>query len=377
MLNHEIKKKGRKYVVFASNNTIQEMQMIPLFKPYMPETPNIDEILHSGALAYGDYTKEFELRLKDYFGTPYLVVTDSFENAIFITLKTLEIGFGDEVIASPMACLVSTQPYQSMGIKVLWADIDPGRGTLDPESVETKITSKTKAIIHNHFCGYPGYIDEINQIGKKYEIPIIDDGIESLGAEYKGMKIGNCHTDVTIFSLSAVRFCNCIEGGIIIFQEKKDYEKALLIRDCGIDRTRFRDELGEIDPMCDIKLDGFSATMSNINGYIGLKQIEKLDEVLAKHRKQASKWKEYIQNHTLYRTINCEEGKPNYWVYGVLVSNKGDAICEFRNKGFYASGVHIRNDRYSVFGTTSCELPGVDEFSNSFVALPCGWWMEE
>ena len=84
-------------------------------------------------------------------------------------------------------------------INIKWADIDPTTGTLDPGSVEKKISSKTKAIIHNHFCGYPGYIDEINELGRRYGIPVIDDGIEAFGSEYKRQKIGNCGTDITIF----------------------------------------------------------------------------------------------------------------------------------------------------------------------------------
>ena len=95
-----------------------------------------------------------------------------------MSATTLGLKYGDEVLASPMGCLVSTQPYASMGFKIKWCDIDTVTGTLDPDSVRAKITPNTKAIIHNHFCGYPGYIDEINSIGREYGIPIIDDGIE-------------------------------------------------------------------------------------------------------------------------------------------------------------------------------------------------------
>lgn len=350
--------------------------MITLFKPFMPDTPDMSNILQSGSLAYGSYTKQFEERLRCLFNTDYLLVTNSFGTAVSVVLGVLDIGFDDEVIASPMACLASTQPYMSSGVKIRWADVDPKRGTLSPESVEKQITRNTRAIIHNHFCGYPGHIDEINAIGKRYGIPVIDDGIECLGSEYKGKLIGNCGTDITVFSLTAVRFCNCIDGGIIIFKKKEDFEKAVLIRDCGIDRTRFRDEIGEISPDCDISVIGYSATMSNVNGYIGLKQTDCLDELLCKHRKQAEKWRDYFSEQSEYRPIYCDNSNPNYWVFGILTDNKRETILKFRDLGYYASGVHIRNDLYSVFGKQQIELPGVDEFYNSFVALPCGWWME-
>ncbi len=350
--------------------------MIPLFKPYMPDLPEMDSILHSGALAYGSYTKRFEEQLKIYFGTPYLIVTNSFSSAVFVALTTLDIVPGDSVIASPMGCLASTQSFLSSGMDLRWADVDPTTGTLAPESVRSRITSATKAIIHNHFCGYPGYIDEINAIGNEYGIPVIDDGIECFGSMYKGKKIGNCGTDATVFSLTAVRFCNCIDGGIILFKDKGSYEKGLLVRDCGIDRSRFRDAMGEINPDCDISLIGYSATMSNMNGYIGLMQMEKVDELLQTHRKQAEKWDAFLEGQHALHPIRRAGCGPNYWVHGILSPNKAETIHRFRDMGYYASGVHIRNDRYSVFKGQAFKMPGVEEFNNSFVALPCGWWME-
>lgn len=349
--------------------------MIPLYKPYMPDLPEMDAILHSGALAYGDYTKKFEGRLRDYFGVPYLMVTASFHLAISVALTAAGIKPGDSIVASPMACLVSTQPYLSYGLNIVWADIDPKTGTLDPVSVEKRITKTTKVIVHNHFCGYPGYIDEVNEIGKRYGIPVIDDGIECFGSEYHGMKIGNCGTDVTIFSLAAVRFCNCVDGGVVIFKDEALYKKSLLIRDCGIDRTRFRDKSGEISPDCDISFVGYNAMMSNVNGYIGWKQMEVIDNLLNRHRKQAQKWRLFFEEPSTRVPIYRENCRPNYWVYGILVSDKTETIRKFREMGYYASGVHIRNDIYSAFGKRDCILPGVDEFYKSFVALPCGWWM--
>lgn len=350
--------------------------MIPLFKPYMPEISDIDSILHSGSLAYGHYTKQFEEKLKAYFGTQYLIVTNSFNMAISVALTTLGIVPGDDVIASPMACLASTQPYLSSGLNVRWADVDPQTGTLSPDSVRKQMSPKTKAIVHNHFCGYPGYIDDINEVGQEYGIPVIDDGIECFGSEYKGRKIGNCGSDVTIFSLTAVRFCNCIDGGIVIFNDEEHYRKSLLVRDCGIDRTRFRDELGEISPDCDINLIGYSAMMSNINGYIGLKQMDVIEDLLHRHREQAEKWRNIYDFQSTMIPINREDCNPNYWVFGLLVDDKVETIKRFRKMGYYASGVHIRNDIYSAFGKQNVALPGVDKFYKRFVALPCGWWME-
>lgn len=348
--------------------------MIPLYKPYMPPLPNINEILYSGSLGYGKYTKKFEAKLSNYFQHEYLIVTNSFNTAISIVITSLGIKAGDEVIASPMACLASTQPYVSGGLKIIWADIDNKTGTLLPDSVRERITSKTKAIIHNHYCGYPGYIDEINSIGRENGIQVIDDGIECFGSEYKGKKIGNCGSDITVFSFTAVRIPNTVDGGVAIFNNKELYEKSLLIRDCGIDRRIFRDEIGEINPNCDIDNIGYSATMSNLNGYIGCCQMEIVDSLIEKQRENAIRLTKKYTGQGDCIPIYRNDIRPNYWVFGVLADNKRTKIVEWRKKGYYASGVHINNNIYSVFGKYE-RLPGVEDFYNHFVALPCGWWI--
>lgn len=349
--------------------------MIPLYKPFMPDLPEIDKILHSGRLNSGEYTVKFEDRLKHYFDTNYVSVTNSFSNAISVAVTTLGYNHDDEVIVSPMACLVSTQGFAATGLKIIWADIDPTTGTLDPDSVRKRINSRTRFIVHNHFCGYPGYIDEINAIGHEFGIPVIDDGIECFGSTYKEMKIGSCGTDVTIFSFNPIRPLTTIDGGAIIFKSEENYTKSLLIRDCGIDRKRFRNDINEIDPGCDITEQGFSATMSNVNAYIGECQLDTLDQRLRKQRENAKLWDEVIGKYGSFLSLSKAEGEPNYWIYGILTSDKELCIRQFRNLGFYASGVHINNNIYSVFGKQEALL-GVEEFFKSFVALPCGWWLE-
>lgn len=347
--------------------------MIPLFKPFMPETPIVNEILQSGSLTYGKYGREFESLLASFFSTNNVIVTNTFNMAILVALTTLDIKFGDTVIVSPMACLASTQPLVSVGIKVQWADVDSKTGTLCPDSVRNLMRLNPKAIIHNHFCGHLGHIDEINNIGKEFGIPVIDDGIEAFGSVYKGFKLGNVGSDVTIFSFNPVRIPNTLDGGAIIFKDSSLFEKSKLIRDAGIDRNRFRDSLGEISIDCDIELVAHSATPMELNSYIGTQQMSNVDCLIEKQRNNAAIWDEkLIKNHDI-RPISSPDVNPNYWVYGTLAKNKIETIIQYRKEGFYASGVHINNNMYSVFNN-KISLQGVNEFMNHFVALPCGWW---
>lgn len=350
--------------------------MIPLFKPFIPnELPLLDDIFKSGQLSHGQYSNRFEEILKHYFKQSNLIITNSYSSAISIVASVLGLKYGDEVILSPMACLVSTQSFASLGLKIIWADIDSKTGTLDPSSVRLKISSKTKCIVHNHFGGYSGYIDEINEIGRINSIPIIDDCIESFGSEYKGKKIGTCGTDITIFSFSPVRIPNTIEGGAVIFKNQDQFAKSLLVRDNGIDRDKFRDELGEINPSCDISTTGFTATMSNINGYIGCLQMEHVERLINIQRNNALKWTEIISSRKDMNPVLPINGRPNYWVFGILTKDKQKAIIEFRKQGYYASSVHYPNNNYSIFGK-NIRLKGVEEFHSNFLALPSGWWVK-
>jgi dTDP-4-amino-4,6-dideoxygalactose transaminase len=274
-----------------------------------------------------------------------------------------------------MACLASTQPLLSMGIKVQWADVDPKTGTLCPDSVRSLMYKKPKAIIHNHYCGYPGHVYEINAIGKEFNIPVIDDGIEAFGSEYKGNKMGNLGTDITVFSFNPVRIPNTIDGGAVVFNDKSLYEKGILVRDAGIDRKNFRDENGEINPKCDITLVGHSATIGEVNSYVGIQQMKNVTELIFKQRENAKSWNDILKDESEICSLESPGSNPNYWVYGILTDDKDKTLKEFRTKGYYASGVHINNNNYSVFGD-STPLKGVNQFYNTFLAIPSGWWTE-
>lgn len=354
--------------------------MINLYKPYMPEKlPLLNDILHSGALAYGKWGREFEGAIKNYVGcNEEVLVVNSFTAAIQVMLTTLGITPEDEIIASPQCCMASTAPIASFGAKVVWADIDPKRGTLCPDSVEKRITPRTKLILHNHHCSYPGYIDEINAIGKKHGIRVADDAIEAFGSKYKGKIIGNLGTDITLFSFQTVRLPNTIDGGGIVFKDRALYERAVRVRDLGVDRKTFRDSLGEISTLSDVDIKGYGVTMNEISSYIGYCQMQDLTELFARQRANAEQWQNRLKNeYPNIQLLDTTDTTPSYWVFGTLSDDKMKTLIHFRELGFSSSGVHIPNTYYSIFKGESLTLSGVTEFYNKFVAIPSGWWVEK
>lgn len=343
----------------------------------MPDnmSDGVNEILNSGQLAYGVHTRQFEDKLRAFVGNPNLLTISG--NSVFFALKLIGIREGDEIIASPMACLATNLPVAYAGAKIVWADIDPLTASLDPEDVKRKITPKTKAIIHYHWSGYPGYIDEINAIAKEKGIVVIEDASESFGAEYKGGKLGNTNTDIVCYSFTPVRLPNAIDGGGLAFKDKALFDKACLMRDYGIDRSQFRDDLAEISDSCDISMAGDGCAMNNISGYVGSQQMDCIAELYAKQRQNASKWqKNLAENQDISFLKLRDEINPSFWSFTILSGKRDELLNDFRKKGYYASKMHLRNDLYSVFKSSAKYFSGINEFSNKQLNLPCGWWFD-
>ena len=119
------------------------------------------------------------------------------------------------------------------------------------------------------------------------------------------------------------------------YNNQEMFEKAKMIRDYGIERANFRDKLNEINPDCDIKLEGYGALMGELNSYIGKKQLEQLDSLINKQRANAKIWDQKINKETNLKSLSpLENSSPNRWVYGVLAKNKLDTIKEYREKGY-------------------------------------------
>lgn len=351
--------------------------MIPLFKPYVPDDlAELDNILQSGQLAYGRYSKDFEASLCSYIGVDNLACTNSFNSAFLIAIKALGIKPGKRVIASPMSCLASSQPLALSGLNVAWADIDPTTGTLDPDDVRKKITTRTKAIFHNHFCGYVGYVEELRKIADDYGLLLIDDVSEAFGSEWNGKKAGNWSADATVYSFQTVRLPNAIDGGAVSFKRTECWEQALLLRDYGIDRPRFRDDIGEISKDCDIRMAAYGALPNDVNSYIGSRCLSVTDALISKQRENARRWTETLSTELASPVIPLVGTHPNYWVFGTIAKDKRKFIEFMMANGQYkASTVHFPNNYYSLFHTKH-RLKGVDEFYSHFVALPSGWWVK-
>lgn len=344
--------------------------MIPLFKVFMPDTviEPLKETLFSGWIGEGERVVEFEKELASWFDNSNVLTTNSGTSAIHLALRLAGVGQGTEVISTPMTCSATNQPILELGAKVVWADIDPWTGNIDPEDVKKKVTPKTRAIMCVDWGGYPCDFDELNAITRKEGIKLIEDACHAFGAEYQGKKTGY-HCDFSCFSFQAIKLVTTVDGGALVCRSKTDYDRGRLLRWWGIDRSiKGRDLRCEAD----ITEYGYKFHMSDVAATMGLEQLKYVAANLQKHRDNAMFFDDFLGGRLNYKS----DRRSSYWLYTIRVRNRNAFIDYMKENGIATSRVHVRNDKYSIFEESKTNLPGVDEFSSEHICIPVGWWVK-
>ncbi|RJQ27188.1 DegT/DnrJ/EryC1/StrS family aminotransferase [Candidatus Parcubacteria bacterium] len=347
---------------------------IPLFKVFIPPKhvllPALEEVLYSGKISEGEPVVRFEGKFVEHFNLKNALSLYSGTAALHTALIISGVGPGDEVISTPMTAEPSNMAIKHAGARIIWADVDPLNGNLTAESIAERITHKTKAIMVVHYGGVPAPILDIQKIALKCNIPVIEDAAHALGARYDGQYIGN-HSDHVVFSFQAIKHMTTIDGGMLICRNREDFQKGKLLRWFGIDRNAIRTEI-------DIKTIGYKYHMNNVNATIGLIQLSYIDGIIKKYVSNGKYFDLHLKNVDGIETCKWDKiAEPSYWFYTVLVEKKEDFIRHLKSYNIDASSVHRRNDKHSVFKDSRSKLPGLDQFYQKMVHIPCGWWVSE
>lgn len=346
--------------------------MIPIVKPYLPPAedliPALQEVIYSGYIAEGDKVYDFENQFGKYIENSYALSLNSGTAALHIALILAGVGTGDEVISTVLTAEPTNVAIKLVGAKIVWADIQPNTGLLDPKSVRDKITEKTKAIMLVHYAGMVCDMDEFNKISKEFNIPIIEDAAHALGARYNGKMIGG-NSPYTIFSLQAIKHMTTIDGGILALQNEASYERARKLRWFGLDKKVARLEN-------DIQEPGYKYHMNNVNATVGIIQLKYIQEIVGRYIRNGKFFDESLTQVSGVELLDYNKNtEPSYWLYTMKVEKREDFIKKLAENGIVASELHLRNDRHSLFKESKCDLPVFDEFYKKMVHIPCGWWL--
>ena len=238
--------------------------MINIAKPQIgpEEKQAVWEVLDSGMIAQGARVKAFEEGFAQLCGVKFAVATTSGTTALHVALLAAGIGQGDEVITSPFTFIASANSILFTGARPVFVDIDPLTYNIDPSLIEAVITPRTKAIMPIHLFGLSCDMQPIQDIARKYNLLVIEDACQSHGAAYRGKMVGSF--GIGAFSFYPTKNMTSGEGGMITTDDETIAERCRVIRQHGMRRRYYHDELG------------FNFRMTDIHAAIGIEQLKKL-----------------------------------------------------------------------------------------------------
>jgi dTDP-4-amino-4,6-dideoxygalactose transaminase len=351
---------------------------IPLFKVFMAASvkDSVTRVLYSGWIGEGEEVKAFEREIAARLGVPSVVTVNSGTSALHLACHMSINGAEDaEIISTPMTNMATNSSIVLNGARIVWADIDPLTGNVDPDEIERLITNKTRAIMMVHWGGNPCEIDRICEIGRANGIRVIEDAAHALGSTYHGQPIGQ-HSDFVEFSLQAIKQVTSGDGGCLVCKSPADDARGRLLRWYGIDRET-RDAT---DLRCEINVAeaGYKFHMNDVAASIGRENLKHLDWIVARHRDNARFYDAAFRGaNTVTVATDNPDGVSACWLYTIHVANRDELMHELKCLGIGASKVHARNDTHSTFAAFKRPLPNCDEFNRTHLCIPVGWWVSE
>jgi dTDP-4-amino-4,6-dideoxygalactose transaminase len=345
---------------------------IPLFKVFM--APSVDaavaRVLHSGYIGEGDEVAAFERELAARLGASSVLTVNSATSALHLAYHMAIDGGADaEIITTPMTCIATNTSIVQNRARIVWADVDPLTGNIDPDDIEPLITDKTRAIMMVHWGGNPCDIDRICDIGRRAKIKVIEDAAHALGAAYGGQPVGQ-HSDFVAFSFQAVKQVTSVDGGSLICRDVRDDARGRLLRWYGIDRS------SDVDERCDVDIPeaGYKFHMNNVAAAIGRENLRHLDWILTRHRDNAGFYNDAFGS---VNSVRVAGGRSTYWLYTIHVENRDELLAKLHGLGIGASKVHTRNDTHSALRQFARPLPKCEEFNRTHLCIPVGWWLSD
>jgi dTDP-4-amino-4,6-dideoxy-D-glucose/dTDP-4-amino-2,4-dideoxy-beta-L-xylose transaminase len=358
----------------------EECPVIPLFKVAMSDSApaQVEKVLRSGYVGQGPKVDEFESALATRIGNSNVVTVNSATSGLHLALHMVAAG-GGEVLTTPMTCTATNWPILANGLRIRWVDVDPATMNVDLDDLARKITAATRAIIIVHWAGYPVDLERLRQVLDQAEQTfgvrpmVIEDCAHAWGATYRGLPLGN-HGNIAVFSFQAIKHLTCGDGGLMVLPDAELSHRARLLRWYGIDRDSDKRFAFEYD----ITEYGFKFHMNDINASIGLANLEHVDEIVRRHRRNAAYFDAELSGVPgLELTERSPDRESSFWIYTIKVDGRDGFMRKLDEAGVMVSKVHERNDTYGCVREYASALPGMDRVADRYVSIPVGWWLSE
>ncbi len=291
--------------------------MIPLCVPEIKgnEWKYIKECLDTNWVSSaGSYVDKFEKDFKNYLKIKKSVVTSNGTTALYLALKVLEIGEGDEVIVPSFTFISPVNTIKYVGAEPVFVDVCKDTYVMDVQKVEELITSKTKAILPVHLYGHPVDMDRLIYTAEKHNLYIIEDATESLGCLYKDRYVGTIG-DIGCFSFNGNKLITTGAGGMLVTNNEKWGENAKFLstqaKVTNENKSFYHPETG------------YNFRMPNILAAMGCAQLENIDEYIKIKRENAAYYNELLKDvKGIALPIEKEWAKNVYWLYSIVVEDE-------------------------------------------------------
>lgn len=350
---------------------------IPLFELNFDEAEEnaVLETIRSKWISTGPRTTEFENKFASMLNVKHSVALSNCTVALHLAMKLLGIKDGDEVICPSLTFVATVNSIRYVNAIPVFADVKSYDDlTIDPEDIEKKITSKTKAIAVMHYGGFACDMDRIMAIADKHDLKVIEDACHGPLSEYHGRKLGTIG-DIGCFSFFSNKNISTGEGGMLVTNNSDYNKRAILLRSHGMTSMSYERSKGHSTSYDVVDL-GFNYRMDDIRASIGIVQLDKIEKDL-ENRDEVRKI--YIRGLSEIPEIiipfkDHSEFSSNY-IFPVILKNstyeKRDLI---RNKlaeaGIQTSVHYPAAHKFSIYKDYYKELPYTDYISDNLITLP-------
>jgi dTDP-4-amino-4,6-dideoxygalactose transaminase len=348
---------------------------IPLFKIYSDEKDlqSVNSVIKSGMYwAIGSSVSKFEKQLSQYIGSKYCGTFNSGTSALHALMLAYNFKSGDEVIVPSLTFIATANAPLFVQAKPIFADIELESLALDPDHVQEKITSKTKAIIPIHYGGNVAQIIALKEIAEDNNLVLIEDAAESLGAKVDGRMIGS-FGDSSLLSFCQNKIISTGEGGAIVTNSKEIHDKLVLLRSHG--RLDDQDYFSSAISGDYITL-GFNFRLSNIQAALGLSQLEKIEDIISKRLEVAHKYITELKSIDEIILPNIpSNGKHVFQMFSIRVKHgfRDELIDFLKSRGIsskvYFSPVHLTHFYQNVL-KYKVNLPITEMVSKDVLSIP-------
>lgn len=344
---------------------------------------SVIDTLKSDFLTQGPKVREFEQAICDYTGAKYCVAVTNGTAALHIAVQALEIEKGSEGITTPITFAASSNCMLYNNIKPVFADIDDRTFNIKVEEIKKRINSTTKVIIPVHFAGQPVDIEEINQIGKKENIYIIEDAAHAIGSKYAdGSRVGNCkYSDMTTFSFHPVKTITTGEGGAITTNNEELYKKLLVLRSHGITKDSALLEQNPGPWYYEMQYLGFNYRLPDLNAALGVSQLKKLDRFIKRRREIVDHYNKSFKDvdwlSTPFEKANVVSAFHLYVLqinFEAIGKSRKEVMVELRNKKIGTQvlyiPVHFQPYYRKNLGYKQGDYPTAEKYYKKALSIP-------